>query len=220
LVIWDSPLLRFRWGVDVDGYFIEDQEIFAKGGAFREYLPLHETPTLHRILSDTPATNEGALEFVTRYGLFGLTPDFDDRHFRQELHEFFRIQDEVRRFVSALDGVSNESLSKAMERFNESDYSCDIMMELTQTINGPEYYFMPTTLAAAIAFLWSEEVTKGRRYNKCIVCGKWFPVGPSPRNMSAEGGIRLRRSDSETCSNACKVQRRRNRTKLLKEKQV
>ncbi len=201
-------LARLTWAVDVDGYELLQNPsgelvICRKGGAMREYQPLQETPALHRAFADIPSTPDGLLAFVEEFGFLGI----DDMGFppdKQRLEGIasclgFHLQ--VREVIRAIDKKSGKSRSKAVETLTNSIVAPHFRLDFSWEVNGPEYHFNPLSLGGVIGLMIADELAQGRKYNQCRACKKWFQVGPSRQGA---GASRLPRSDSETCSDACR----------------
>lgn len=201
-------LARLTWAVDVDGYELLQNPsgelvICRKGGAMREYQPLQQTPALHRAFADIPTTPDGLLAFVEEFGFLGIEEEGfppDEQH-AESVDTCLEFHQLVREIIRAIDKKSGKSRSKAMEALTGSWITPRFELVVSWSANGPEYHFNPLSLGGVIGLMIADELAQGRKYNQCRACKKWFQVGPSRRGA---GASRLPRSDSETCSDACR----------------
>ena len=220
-------LFKFEWFVDPDGYTLDDHDytIVANGKTLRSYRPFIDTPSIHRVMASLPTTEKGAIDFANQFGLLGWgfafwgTP-YEEREETdltikeqgyEEFDHFEITSDLTKRLAFLIDEKPRRWRSDVVDEINRAEMGLTLVM--TNEADRPSYSFAPQSLRDYIILMFAEEVTERRSVKKCKQCGNWFLVGPSPRGAAARGGVRLRRSDSETCSDRCRVQFNRKKKK-------
>jgi len=201
---------EFDWPVDQSGYDIERRpapdtggstgtilsgfvgdQLRRRGGPLRYYRPM-ENPALWRRFADTCVAADGALAFVSEFGL--LTEP------RRELsaadtESLDRVLNTARLLRLIAHGLDQHDRAGAAIIFNTHAHP-RLSTEIVVGAKGRlENKLVPISLRSALLIQASEAITSsGRQFRRCKNCPEWFVIG-------APG----RRRDREYCSNACRL---------------
>jgi len=208
----NKGLFSFEWPVDQSGYEFEwitppppspsapnsllsefrDEPHFVirgRGGPFRYYRPLEDSPALARRFADLAATSSddtAFLDFANEFGLLGLgkvTERIDDwQHIAKGLALILGLKDAG-------------SLQAACTEFNEHVHTRFTAKIHCERVGRPKLEIVPATLAGALWFQVSGELTHGTKFKRCDWCPIWFPVGRGTGH----------RETRKFCSNRCRM---------------
>ena len=189
-------LIEFEWGRCIDGYrVVKDgdagQDVRAVSTRFEVYHPA-EFPVLFQIFADTSADEDGALNFVNKFGALGGLRSIMQGN--EPVHNFLKLQTCLRQAIDLAQAADWASL---VERYNTNQFGrgrLDSQLR-HQPLGKVALVFIPTNL---IQFLWLQfalHVGSDAKLLRCEKCGAPFRVGTGTG----------RRETAKFCSNACKV---------------
>lgn len=203
-----------------------------KGGPLRKYRPRAEVPALHRLFVGMADTPEAMLEFVAARGFLGVgafprseqlgrtEESFDywvsaKRHMGDVLGAF----DAAEQFDQTMkrmkrereeEGKTTEPMKPARRLiaglFNQwVEPHLSIKIEPVDARDDESALALKLVPRSLLGFMWfqvAQEIAGGVQWRACKRCGKPFYIG--------EGGARR---DRETCSDSCRVQLSKSKTK-------
>jgi hypothetical protein len=207
---------ELNWPVDQHGYeFIEvDGEdfmtgrqstmkvIIGKGGPSRKYSPMVGEHSIHRDLADADDTDEGVLEFCSKYGLIshdrvvddlgrlgrkspgGGTPLFNKAsgmigvdYATGYLDMFLITQSQARKAIHFLD----QSLpGEAADIFNLMSVHVTPQIDLGGIRKKKSWRLIPNSLGDAVWMMIEKEISGEVKWRECENCKTWF-VPPSAK---------------------------------------
>ena len=200
-------LIEFEWGRCIDGYRLEggyqDRNVVAVSERFEIYRP-NELPVLFQIFADAAATEEGALDFVNKFGAIGGIREIRQRN--EEVQTFLESHAQLRQAIHAAD---THDWTILVELYNTNTFGRGQLISRLRHQRGGTValVFVPTNL---IQFLWLQfalHVSSDAKLLRCERCGVPFRVGTGTG----------RRETAKYCSNACKVAAFRSRTEGRQE---
>jgi hypothetical protein len=210
-----ETLFRFAWWIDQDGYDLETEPampalatsappwasmppplldmaaskprdlIRGRGGPPRYYRPMEAQPGLWREFAETVTSPDGALAFVTRFGLL-WEEDHNSRR-GESVEDICSAAKFVANIVSLLEAGRRDA---AIEEINQYPALCEVC------IFENELRPFPKTLMSALLIQTGEALTRNLTFHQCAnpSCSTWFKVGT--------GASTKRRL---YCSDACRV---------------
>lgn len=219
--------IDFEWERCIDGYRLtEDRtDVLSVSNRAEKYRPT-AFPTLFRVFADQPATAEGALDFIGKFGLLGhytvknykaggviiskeglTAADTEDGRFEKYINEPVAYFIEAQRSIKdAICLFENKDLVGLVKAFNRDFTAGQLRPRLRDRPFGRvALVFRPITL---LQFMWLQFgmfTGSGNRLLRCERCNAPFIVGAGTG----------RRETAKFCSNACKVAafRARNESK-------
>jgi hypothetical protein len=210
-------LFQFEWAVDQAGYDYQqglsfetnpprwtDPIIRARGGALRYYRPLEDHPGLWRRFATTCSSADGALDFVTQFGLPGDGPlqgPFGSRPPGSEpLLHILSTAGLIRQIADKLDSGNRKAAADLFTRLAQPTLTAGLVWPDREAF--PEFKLVPRTLRGALLIQAGEAITGDRKFRRCRN-DEWFQLGSGAHTVHRE-----------FCSDRCRVAwARRHRTK-------
>jgi hypothetical protein len=180
--------MQLYWPIDPKGYRIEYAEPASGGaadtiagegakgpsisivrnGGRLDFQDRFKIDGLYRRLAGQPLTNEGSLDFVSRYGFLRATK-------REEVSYICHQIEVFRSLIEARDRRDSDGL---LHWLNNNSHA----IRLNPRISGDplEFFFQPATLLDALYIQFFEDSESGAEHRLCARpgCGNWFKFGP------------------------------------------
>ncbi|MDP6781218.1 MAG: hypothetical protein QGH32_05635 [Alphaproteobacteria bacterium] len=185
-----SEIKMLRRGMYMDG----DICIVPRGGRIDDYDPL-KIDGLYRQLAESDLTPEGALQFVSTFGI-PIRSAIEDR--RYPLHDFLEAVFLMRLVLSHASaevwGEFARVVTGAVDsRFRGGRIEAHIALRARNDGERPDVVLHPNDLWSAIWLQLATDITAGANLRSCAQCGIWFKYGPGTG----------RRSTAVYCSPKC-----------------
>lgn len=139
-----------------------------RGGPTRNYRPMEAHPGLWREFAKTATSPEGALAFVTKFGL--LWEEEDDSQPGEPIKDICSAAKYIANIASLYDAGQRDA---AIKEFNQYPVRCEFWIYET------ELRPWPTSLAGALMIQTGEALTRNHVFRQCAnpSCTTWFKVG-------------------------------------------
>jgi hypothetical protein len=201
------PKLSLPWPVDREGYRIEkvgggrtiaepSHTLIVRNGGPLDFIDVMKIDGLYHRLADCPATAEGALSFVRRYG-FLRRGDGDSENHDDITHTI--------RVVRSLLKIKEAGNWERLHLWVINNPKIGLLRPELLAGEPPELFFRPVTLHDAIYLQFLGDLTASANLRKCKRpgCGEWFNYGPGTQHRNTALYC------SPKCQNADKYMKRK-----------
>jgi hypothetical protein len=203
--------VEFEWGRCIDGYrFNEDgSDVSRVSDRFEKYSP-SQIDVLFQTFLDTPATGEGVLNFVSKFGPLGgsgrtfYLNEPVDYMFNEPVASFLERQEALRQASELADAADWIGLVDCYNDIQNTGIHGQLLAgrpgrlrsQLRHQPHGKvALVFVPTNLIQLLWLQFAWRLSSGNKLLRCERCSAPFIVGAGTG----------RRETAKFCSNACKV---------------
>jgi hypothetical protein len=165
--------------------------IVRRGGKLEPYRPFGTVDGLYRIFANLGTTEEGLLNFVSR---FGPLTESGNRECGEEVIFPMSAASAMRDLLSC----SLQERAAYLSRFGENGLSwsqIDVALAFNPITGKPQFRLTPPTLVNALWLELGQALSSDASIRNCLHCGGWFEAGPGTG----------RRQDSKFCSDAHRI---------------